>query len=51
MGSPLTDKQFVRLLDDRLSKVYYDQYKALPLYEISFITLKDLKKHGRSSSL
>jgi hypothetical protein len=30
MGNPLTDKQFVRLLDDRLTKVYHDQYKGLP---------------------
>ena len=30
MSSPLTDKDFVRLLDDRLEKVYVDQYKGLP---------------------
>lgn len=30
MSNPLTDKQFVRLLDDRLTKVYYDQYESLP---------------------
>jgi hypothetical protein len=31
MGNPLTDRQFVRLLDNRLNKVYTDQYKGLPL--------------------
>jgi hypothetical protein len=31
MANPLTDRQFVRLLDDRLTKVYTDQYEALPL--------------------
>ena len=44
MGSPLTDKQFVRLLDDRLSKVYYDQYKALPLIRDQFYNVKRSKK-------
>ena len=28
--NPLTDKQFVRLLDDRLTKVFQDRYKGLP---------------------
>uniref|UniRef100_A0A6M3K1U5 Putative capsid protein n=2 Tax=viral metagenome TaxID=1070528 RepID=A0A6M3K1U5_9ZZZZ len=31
MGNPLTDKQFIRLLDDKLTKVYHDQYDGLPL--------------------
>ena len=31
MGNPLTDRQFVRLLDARLKKVYTDQYQGLPL--------------------
>jgi len=31
MANPLTDRQFVRLLDDRLTKVYMDQYNGLPL--------------------
>lgn len=31
MANPLTDRQFVRLLDDRLNKVYMDQYNGLPL--------------------
>ena len=31
MGNPLTDRQFVRLLDKRLEKVYVDQYEGLPL--------------------
>lgn len=30
MGNPLTDKAFVRLLDDRLEKVYTDMHKSLP---------------------
>lgn len=30
MGNPLTNKEFVRLLDDRLDKVYMDRYKGLP---------------------
>lgn len=31
MANPLTDRQFVRLLDNRLTKVFSDQYKGLPL--------------------
>lgn len=31
MSNPLTDRQFVRLLDNRLKKVFYDRYKGLPL--------------------
>jgi phage major head subunit gpT-like protein len=30
MGNPLTSAQFVRLLDDRLRKVYVDSYQELP---------------------
>lgn len=44
MGSPLTDKQFVRLLDKRLDKVFYDQYTALPsVKENLFKVVKDTK--------
>jgi len=31
MASPLTDKQFVRLLDDRLTKVNKEEYDGLPM--------------------
>jgi hypothetical protein len=31
MGNPLTDKQFTRLLDDRLTKVNKDEYDGLPM--------------------
>ena len=31
MGNPLTDRQFVRLLDKRLKKVYMNTYEGLPL--------------------
>jgi len=30
MGNPLTSSQFMRLLDDRLRKVYVDSFKELP---------------------
>jgi len=30
MSNPLTDKQFVRLLDDRLTKVFKNRYDGLP---------------------
>jgi len=44
MGSPLTDKQFVRLLDDRLTKVYNNQYKALPSIKEKFFKIIKSKK-------
>jgi len=44
MGNPLTDKQFVRLLDDRLTKVYQDRYKGLPLIIDKFYDRKKSKK-------
>jgi len=31
MGNPLTDRQFVRLLDNRLTKCFTDRFKGLPL--------------------
>jgi len=31
MANPMSDMQFVRLLDDRLTKVYHDQFSDLPL--------------------
>jgi hypothetical protein len=31
MSNPLTDKQFIRLLDDRLTKVYHDEFDDLPM--------------------
>ena len=30
MANPLTDKRFVRLLDDRLTKLYTDEYNDIP---------------------
>jgi hypothetical protein len=39
MGNPLTDKSFIRLLDDRLTKVYHDQYKSLPDIRDKFFTI------------
>ena len=44
MASPLTDKQFVRLLDDRLTKVYFDQYKGLESIKDKFFTVNKTKK-------
>jgi hypothetical protein len=44
MSNPLTDKQFVRLLDDRLTKVYKDRYKGLPLIVDKFFDRKRSKK-------
>lgn len=44
MANPLTDKQFVRLLDDRLTKVYQDKYKGLPLIKDKFFGVKKSKK-------
>lgn len=42
MSSPLTNKQFVRLLDDRLYKVFDGEYKTLPdIKEKFFTTVKD----------
>jgi len=44
MANPLTDKQFIRLLDKRLDKVFYDQYDALPsVKENLFKVVKDSK--------
>lgn len=31
MGNPLTDREFVRFLDNRLKKVYNERYEGLPL--------------------
>jgi hypothetical protein len=44
MGNPLTDKGFVRLLDDRLTKVYQNKYKGLPLIIDKFFDRKKSKK-------
>lgn len=44
MSSPLTDKQYLRLLDDRLTKVYYDQHKGLESIVDKFYTRKKTKK-------
>ena len=44
MGSPLTDKQFVRLLDDRLDKVYFNQFKELPSIKEKFYKIIKSKK-------
>ncbi|MDO8733572.1 MAG: hypothetical protein Q7K21_00240, partial [Elusimicrobiota bacterium] len=44
MANPLTDKGFVRLLDDRLTKVYKDRYKAMPLIIDKFFDRKKSKK-------
>jgi len=44
MSNPLTDKQFVRLLDDRLTKVYQDRYKGLPSIKDKFFGVKKSKK-------
>ena len=44
MANPLTDKGFVRLLDDRLTKVYKDRYKGLPLIIDKFFVRKRSKK-------
>lgn len=44
MANPLTDKQFVRLLDDRLTKVYQDRYKGLPLIIDKFFDRKKSNK-------
>ena len=44
MGNPLTSKQFVRLLDDRLDKVFWDRYKGLPMVKDSLYTVKNDSK-------
>ena len=44
MGNPLTSKQFVRLLDDRLDKVFWDRYKGLPMVKDSLYTIKNDSK-------
>lgn len=44
MGNPLTDKQFVRLLDDRLTKVYTNEGKGLPLIIDKFFNRVKSKK-------
>jgi hypothetical protein len=44
MSNPLTDKQFTRLLDDRLTKVYYDRYKGLDSIVDKFFTRNKSKK-------
>ena len=44
MANPLTNTQFVRLLDDRLTKVYTDRYKAMPLIIDKFFNRKKSKK-------
>jgi hypothetical protein len=44
MANPLTDKQFVRLLDDRLTKVFVDRYKGFPLVRDKFFSVKQSKK-------
>ena len=44
MGNPLTSRQFVRLLDDRLTKVYSDETKDLPpIIDQLYTTIKDKK--------
>ena len=44
MANPLTDKNFTRLLDDGLIKVYNERYKALPLIIDKFFDRKKSKK-------
>lgn len=44
MGNPLTSRQFIRLLDDRLDKVYWDRYKGLPLVKDTLFTVKSDSK-------
>lgn len=42
MGNPLTDMDFVRLLDDRLITVYHDEYDGLPMViDDLFTRIKD----------
>jgi len=42
MGNPLTSKQAVRLLDDRLTKLYWDRYNGLPkVRDQLFTTVND----------
>jgi phage major head subunit gpT-like protein len=44
MGNPLTSSQFMRLLDDRLRKVYVDSFKELPsMVDQLFGTIKSDK--------
>jgi len=44
MSSPLTDKQFVRLLDDRLTKVNVDEFKGLPMIKDKMFNVVKSKK-------
>jgi hypothetical protein len=44
MSNPLTDKQFVRLLDDRLTKVYTSEGKGLPSIKDKFFNVTKSKK-------
>jgi len=44
MGNPLTSNQFVRLLDDRLDKVFWDRYNGLPLVKDKLYTTKSDSK-------
>lgn len=44
MGNPLTSKQFTRLLDDRLDKVFWDRHKGLPMVKDSLFTVKSDSK-------
>lgn len=44
MGNPLLQRQFVRLLDNRLKKVYVDKFDSLPLIIDNFYTTIDDEK-------
>ena len=44
MGNPLTDKAFVKLLDDDLTKVFTNRYKALPLKRDMLFTVNKSSK-------
>jgi hypothetical protein len=44
MGNPLVSKQFTRLLDDRLDKVFWDRYKGLPMVKDTLYTVKSDSK-------
>lgn len=44
MGNPLTNKQAVRLLDDRLEEVFVDQYEGLPMIRDQFFDVINNKK-------
>ena len=52
MANPLTDKQFHRLLDNRLEKVFYDVYNGLPSIRDNFFkVVKDTKAWSEYYSL